>query len=99
MTNEFRGSFSAAVIDNNDFKSWGIFLFCQGSQTSIECNPIIENSYDDAECQTCGCLGLTHRCIMPPRRGITARRIAQGTAKSQLDSQLGWKLTCETILA
>jgi len=84
VANEFRSSFPAAVIDNNDFKTWGIFLFCQGSQTSIEWNPIIENSYDDAERQTCSCFLLIHRCIMLPRSGLTACRIAQATANHNL---------------
>ena len=85
VANEFRSCFSAAVIDNNNFKAWRVLLFCQGSQTSIEWNPIIENSYDDAERQTCSGFVLTHRCIMLPRSGLTACSIAQATANHKLD--------------
>src|SRR2546428_11943008 len=85
VANEFRSCFSAAVIDNNNFKAWRVFLFCQGLQTSIEWKPIIENSYDDVERQTCSWFVLTHRLIMLLRSGLMAWRIAQVTANDILD--------------
>jgi hypothetical protein len=49
LTNHFGGGVATAIIYHNDFKVWPMHLLCQGTQTGIECDPVVVDSYDDAE--------------------------------------------------
>jgi hypothetical protein len=76
-----RYGLAAAIVYHNDFKAWPLRLLCEGTQTEIQRDPVIVDSYDNAEKRH------RHDWLVLNHNVCLSRRPAQRRA---LPNEIGW---------